>query len=86
MTRIFIDDFSTPRTTTLLSSSKSGLNTWSNGKVKKIEVLDFFFNMKDVQWKGKVQTVEYDLMTMLIKQWMSEGMSREQALDLMFDI
>lgn len=70
----------------MLSSSKSGLNTWSNGKVKKIEVLDFFFNMKDVQWKGKVQTVEYDLMTMLIKQWMSEGMSREQALDLMFDI
>ena len=42
--------------------------------------------MRTVQWKGKVQTVEYDLMTMLVKQWISEGMTREEALDLMFDI
>lgn len=62
------------------------INQWSYGKIKKIPVLDFFFNMRDVQWKGKVQTVEYDLMTGMITQWMKDGMSKEEALDLMFEI
>lgn len=70
----------------LSKSSYQNPNPWSMGKTKKIEVLDFFFNMRIVQWKGVVQTVEYDLMMMMLKQWRADGMSREEALDLMFDI
>lgn len=62
------------------------MNSWSNKKRIKIPVLDFFFNMRDVQWKGKVQTVDYDLMTMIVQSWISEGMTKEEALDLMFEI
>lgn len=62
------------------------LNEWSNGKKIKIPVLDFFFNFRDVQWKGKTITVEYELFTMMVKQWISDGMTKEEALDLMFDM
>ena len=66
-------------------SSKNGLNTWSNNATKKIEINDFYFNMRDVQWKGQTANVEYDLFTMLIKQWIGDGMTKEEALDLFFD-
>ncbi len=64
----------------------AALNEWSHGKIKKIEVLDFFLNFRDIVWKGKTLTVEYDLFTMMIKQWMGDGMTKEQALDLAFEI
>lgn len=66
-------------------------NPWSNGKTKKIEVLDFFFNMRDVQWKGKVLTVEYDLFMGLVQQMMKGNlvappMTKEEALDEIFEM
>lgn len=42
--------------------------------------------MKDVQWKGKTQTVEYDLFRMMVSKWVSEGMTKEEVLDLMLVI
>lgn len=64
----------------------AALNEWSNGKSKKIIVLDFFFNFRDIVWKGKTLTVEYDLFMMMIKQWIDDGMTKEQALDLAFEM
>lgn len=64
----------------------AALNEWSSGKVTKIQVLDFFFNFRDIVWKGKTLTVEYDLFMMLIKQWIDGGMTKEQALDLAFEM
>lgn len=62
------------------------VNAWSHGKIKKIKVVDFFFNFRDIVWKDKVLEVEYDLFTGLIKQWITEGMSKEQAIDLFFEM
>jgi len=43
--------------------------------------------MRDVQWKGKVLTVEYELFTMLIKDWMDRNQwSKERALDEFFEL
>lgn len=58
------------------------MNEWSNGKVIRIEIRDF----RDVQWKGKSIHVEYNLFTMMIRQWMDKGMTKEEALDLAFDM
>lgn len=86
MTAISIQGFLPSTTKNLLEPSKSGLNSWSNKRTIKIPVLDFFFNFRDVQWKGKTITVEYELFTLMVKQWVADGMTKEQALDLMFDM
>lgn len=63
------------------------LNQWSKNKKLKIEVLDFYFNPRDVSWKGKtIHTCDYELFTMMVKQWISDGMTKEEALDLMFEM
>lgn len=70
-----------------LKSSYPNFNQWSKNKVKKIEIVDFYFDMRDVQWKGKVLTVEYELFTMLIKDWMDRNQwSKERALDEFFEL
>jgi hypothetical protein len=62
------------------------VNEWSTGKVIHVEIKDFFLNFRDVQWKGKSIHVEYDLFLMMIRQWMDGGMTKEEALDLAFDM
>lgn len=60
------------------------LNQWSYGKTIKIPVLDFYINYVEVKWKDKVITVEHDLFMGMIKQWVADGMTKEEALDLAF--
>lgn len=67
-------------------SSYKNLNKWSHNKIKKIRICDFFFDMRDVSWKGKTITVEYDLFMGIIKQWVADGMTKEEALDLAFEM
>lgn len=63
------------------------LNEWSKNKIKRIEVLDYLLNPRDVSWKGKtITTCDYELFTLMVKQWISEGMTKEEALDLMFEM
>ena len=61
-------------------------NAWTAGKRKRIEVLDFYFNWRTVKWKDKTLEVEYDIFTGLVQQWIEGGMTKEEALDLMFDM
>ena len=71
----------------LLKSSYQNLNKWSHGTVRRIEIQDFYFDMRTVQWKGQTINVEYELFTMLIKQWMTDkNWTKEQALDEFFDM
>lgn len=68
------------------------MNEWSNGKVIKIEVNDFYFNPKWVTHKGKKMWVaDLELFLMMIKQWctgtkLNPGMKKEEALDLAFEM
>ena len=63
------------------------INDWSYSKIKKIKVLDFFFNFRDIVWKGKTITVEYDLFTGMTKRWMeSDNLTKQEALDLAFSM
>lgn len=58
------------------------MNAWSNGKVIKIPVHDHSFDFQEVEWRGKVITVEFELFKMLVKDCMDRyGWSRDQALD-----
>lgn len=70
----------------IASSSPSSLNRWSYGKTIRIPISGEAFNWRKVTWKGKTELVEYDMLTLMVKQWMKEGMSKEECLDLMFDI
>lgn len=73
---------------------KPELNPWSIGKVVKIEVADFYFNPRWIEWKGKREWVaDFELFTMLIASWIkgdkwgnSKPMTKEQALDEYFEM
>lgn len=42
--------------------------------------------MKTVVHKGKKAVVEFELFKLLIKSWIDQGMTREEALDLFFSM
>lgn len=69
------------------------LNEWTRGKTIKIDVADFYFNPRWVEWKGERQWVaDYEMFIMMIGAWVkgdkygSKGMTKEEALDLSFEI
>lgn len=77
----------TPLRTTKLTAKNGLVPTAVTGVARKIEVCDFYFDMRDVQWKGQTINVEYELFQMLIKQWMTDNnWTKEQALDEFFQM
>lgn len=56
----------------ILAAEKVQLNTTESIKLSR------------VTWKGVVLEVEYGLFTMLIRQWMESGWTKEQCLDFIF--
>lgn len=76
----------TPQRTSMLTAKHGLVPTAVTGvAAKKIEVLDFYFNFRDIVWKGKTITVEYDLFRGMIQDWMErDKLTKEEALDLAF--
>ncbi|UOF77996.1 hypothetical protein [Caudoviricetes sp.] len=67
--------------------SKSSYQKPNQFKPRKIEVRDFYLDFRDVQWKGQIANVEYELFCMLISDWMKRyKWTKEQALDEFFEI
>jgi hypothetical protein len=75
---------------------KPELNPWCAGKIVKIEVADFYMNPRWVTWKSrKMWVADYEFFVMLLKSWIKppkipgvhqKGMTKEEALDLMFEM
>ena len=71
---------------TRLEQPASKINVWSYYGVTNITVADFFMNPSWVHWKGtNLWVADYELFVMLIKQWVSNGMTKDEALDLFFE-
>jgi len=64
----------------------NGLNPWTHGKRIQIYVTEWGWDMREVSWKGKTITVEYELFIMLVKDLMKRyNWSKEQVLDELFN-
>lgn len=97
-----VDGFPIENTINFLPNKPDpSLNEWSYGKTVKIAVLDFWFNMRWVHWKGEAIYVEFDLFKMMIRDWVRgcteaeskmggihkrDPMTKEEALDLAFEM
>lgn len=65
-----------------LKSSYPNINRWSYKRPKTVPVLDFFFNMGDVTWKGVTHRLELDLHKAMIRDEMRKtGKTYTQVMD-----
>ncbi len=89
-----IDGFPIHNGFNFLPDSPDSGNEWSNDKVIKIGVMDFYRNPRWIIWKDeKIWVADFELFTMIIAQWIkgdkwgsNKSRTKEQALDEYFEI
>ena len=70
---------------TQIKPPETKINEWSYNGLIQIPVADFYFVTRWVTWKDKKTFVQdYAMFVMLIKQWVSSGMTKDEALELFF--